>query len=164
MAKEYPLILSTTCRTIANVNTMYRNEKWVSKNMPENSLIMHPDDAAALGIKDKERATLATRTGSGDVPVAFSKDVLRSTVYLSHGWGLYSRDPKDTSGKRLGTAASVFLPDQEGDEFTGMPFYSGLPCKVKKIKLTGQKKKKKAAPKKAVKKSAAKKKASPRKK
>ncbi len=126
--------------------------------MPENSLIMHPNDAGALNIKDKERARLATRTGSGEVPVVFSRDVLRGTVYLSHGWGLYSRDPQDLSGKLCGTAASVFLPDDEGDEFTGMPFYSGLPCKVKKIRTKADPGKKKPAKKKT----AAKKSGSPR--
>jgi len=156
--KEYPLVLSTTCRTFANVNTIYKNEKWIAKHMPENSLVMHPDDAGALGIKDRERVRLATRSGTGDVPVAFSEDVLRSTVYLSHGWGLYSRDPKDLSGKLCGTAASVFLPDDEGDEFTGMPFYSGLPCKVEKIKKTAAKK---AVKKTTTKKSKAKKKTGP---
>ncbi len=149
---KFPFLLSTTCRTLANVNTMYRNEPWMAKRMPENSLIMHPDDGGALGIEDKERVRLATRTGDGEVPVSFTDDVTRGTVYLSHGWGLYSRDPKDTSGKLCGTAASVFLPDDEGDEFTGMPFYSALPCKIEKIKAGGQPAKKKAVKKKAVKK------------
>ena len=66
--------------------------------------------------------------------MSFTKDVLPGTVYLSHGWGLYSRDPKDTSGKLRGTAAALFLPDEEGDEFTGLPYYNGIPCKVEKIK------------------------------
>jgi len=37
----------------------------------------------------------------------------------------------------------LFLPDDEGDEFTGMPFYSGIPCKIEKgkTKSPGAKKK-----------------------
>jgi len=68
--------------------------------------------------------------------------VLRGTVYLSHGWGLYSRDPKDTSGNLHGTAAAWLLSDDDGDEFTGMPFYSGVPCKVEKIKADAHRPKK----------------------
>ncbi len=93
---------------------------------------MHPADAHSLGIEAKERVRMATRTGQTEVTVSPSEDVLPGTVYLSHGWGIYSRDPKDTSNQLRGTAASIFVPDDEGDEFTGMPFFSGLPCKVKK--------------------------------
>jgi hypothetical protein len=48
------------------------------------------------------------------------------------------------SGKLRGTAAALFLPDEEGDEFTGLPFYSGIPCKVEKIKAGVPRVKKKA--------------------
>ena len=161
--REYPLVLSTTCRTRANVNTIYTNEPWIAKNMPENSLLIHPEDGRSLGIKDREQVRMATRTGSAEVPVSFTRDLLRGTVYLSHGWGLYSRDSEDTSGKFRGTAAALFVPDEEGDAFTGMPFYSGIPCRVEKIKARPPRKKKravvrkKAAPKKPVKKTVKKK-------
>ena len=131
---KYPLVLSTTARTSANVNAIYRNEPWIAKHMHENSLLIHPDDARPLGVKDGERVWMASRTGGAEVLVSFTKDVLPGTVYLSHGWGLYSRDPNDNCGKLRGAAASLFLPDEEGDEFTGLPYYSGIPCKVEKIK------------------------------
>jgi formate dehydrogenase len=153
---RYPLLLSTTARTQANVNAIYRNEPWIAKHMAENSLLIHPEDARPLRVKDGERVRMASRTGAADVPVSFTKDVLRGTVYLSHGWGLYSRDPKDSSGNLRGTAASIFLPDEEGDEFTGMPFYSGIPCKVEKIKDKTPRAKKRVAKKTVKKKTAGK--------
>ncbi len=131
--QKYPFILSTTCRTWANVNTMYRNDEWIEKNMPVNSLVMHPDDAAPLGINEGEVVVMSSRTGSSEAPVMFSSDVLEGTVYLTHGWGLTSRDPKEMSDKIHGTPASLFLPDDEGDAFTGLPLYSGVPCKIEKI-------------------------------
>jgi formate dehydrogenase len=171
---KYPLVLSTTARTMANVNTIYRNEPWIAKQMAENNLLIHPNDARPLRVKDGERVRMASRTGAAEVPVSFNKDVLPGTVYLSHGWGLYSRDPKDTSGKLRGTAAAQFLPDAEGDEFTGLPYYSGIPCKIEKIKAKVSRAKKKTAKtaekkkapakKKAVKKAVKKKKVAPPKK
>ncbi len=153
---RYPLTLSTTARTMANVNAIYRNEPWVAKHMPENSLLIHPKDATPLRVRDGERVRMASRSGAADVPVSFTEDVLPGTVYLSHGWGLHSRDPKDTSGKLQGTAAALFLPDDEGDEFTGLPFYSGVPCKIEKIKAGAPKAKKKRASTKTKKKAASK--------
>lgn len=160
---NYPLILSTTARTMANVNAIYRNEPWIAKHMPENGLLIHPDDASPLGVKDGERVRMASRTGAAEVPVSFTRDVLRGTVYLSHGWGLYSRNPNDSSGGLRGTAAAQFLPDEEGDEFTGLPYYSGIPCKVEKLKARAPRAKKKTvvkAKKKVVKKAVRKKAAS----
>lgn len=130
---NFPFILSTTCRTWANVNTIYRNEEWIEKNMPANSLVMHPDDAAPLGISDGGIVKLSTRTGSAEAPITLNGDVMKGTMYLSHGWGLTSRDPNDKSGKLRGTPASLFLPDDEGDAFTGLPLYSGVPCRVERI-------------------------------
>jgi formate dehydrogenase len=117
------------------MNTLYRNEKWIAAHMPENTLTMHADDAAELGIADKERVRLLSRQASAEIPVSLTTDILPGTVYLSHGWGLYSRDPEDLSGKLRGVAASLFVPDEDGDEFTGMPHYNGIPCAV--IKLDG---------------------------
>ncbi|UCD83363.1 MAG: molybdopterin-dependent oxidoreductase [Deltaproteobacteria bacterium] len=131
--QNYPFILSTTCRTWANVNTIYRNEEWIEKHMPTNSLVMHPDDAAPLGINEGDRVMMSSRTGKAEAPVMFNRDVLRGTVYLSHGWGLTSRDPKDNSGELRGTPAALFLPDDEGDAFTGLPLFSGIPCRVERI-------------------------------
>lgn len=131
--KKFPFILSTTCRTWANINTIYRNEEWIEKHMPTNSLVMHPDDAAPLGINDGDRVMLTSRTGKSEAPIMLNGDVMQGTIYLSHGWGLYSRVPGDYSGKLRGTPASLFIPDDEGDAFTGLPLYSGVPCRVDKI-------------------------------
>jgi len=147
---DYPLVLATSCRTLANVNTIYRNEPWIEKRrLKENSLMMHPEDAGALGLGEGERAWLASRVGGAAVPVSLSGDVLPGTVYLAHGWGLVSRDPGDGSGRLRGTPAALFLPDDEGDEFTQMPFYNGIPCTVRKMRTRSAAGKRKPAAKKA---------------
>jgi anaerobic selenocysteine-containing dehydrogenase len=129
---QYPLRLATTCRTWANLNTMYRDEEWIRRNAGENQVCMNPQDAADLGIAEGETVILSTRTGEDRVVVAVSADALRGCVFLSHGWGLASRDPQDMSGRVRGAAASTFLSDEEGDAFSGMPFYNGVPCRVGK--------------------------------
>jgi anaerobic selenocysteine-containing dehydrogenase len=131
--KDYPLILSTTCRDLGNVNTIYRNEKWIEKHMPENSLIMHPEDAYAMDVSEESRVRINSRTGTGEAALNLSEDVMPGTVYLKGGWGIYSRDPEDDSGRLRGTAAAMFVPDDEAEEFTGMPFLSGIPVRVEKI-------------------------------
>lgn len=129
---QYPLLLATTCRTWANLNTMYRDEDWLRRNTPENRLTMNPQDAAELGLAEGEAALLNTRTGEDRVVVALSADASPGCVFLSHGWGLDSRDPREASGGKRGVAACAFLSDEEADEFSGMPFYSGVPCRVRK--------------------------------
>lgn len=127
---DYPLVLSTTCRSWANNNTLIRNESWIAQNMTENYITLHPEDARDRGIVECDKVVLTTRTGEGKAPVKLTEDVLPGTVYLSHGWGLMSRDPSDRSGKMRGLETSRFIPDQQGDAFTGLPLYSGIPCQI----------------------------------
>lgn len=130
---DYPLLLGTTCRDLGNVNTLYRNEKWVERHPPENRLIMHPEDARALDVSGESRVRIRSRIAAADAALALSEDGMPGTVYLKGGWGLFSRDPGDESGAVRGTAAALFVPDEDADEHTGMPFLNGIPVRVDRI-------------------------------
>jgi anaerobic selenocysteine-containing dehydrogenase len=129
----HPFILCTSCRDLGNVNTLYRNEKWIEGHMPENKLVMNPKDAQELNVSGESRVRVISKISSSDAALALSEDAMPGTLYLKGGWGLYSRDPKDNSGALRGTAAANFVPDEDADEHTGMPFLSGIPVRVEKI-------------------------------
>ncbi len=129
---RHPLVLCTTCRTPANVNTLMRDETWQRRNQNENALIVHPKDTSPLGVSDGDTVRLFTRTNDAEVKIRISEDARPGSVFLSHGWGLKSRD-KNSEAMLGGVAASTFLPDDEGDEFTGLPFFNGVPCRIEKV-------------------------------
>ncbi len=128
---EFPLRLSTTCRTMANINTMYRNTPWQEKNQHENFLVIHPDDVEGMNVSDNDQVKLISKTNEDLVRISLSTAVLPGSIYLSHGWGLITRDPNSVE-VMPGIVAGKFVSDIDGDEFTGMPFYNGIPCRIEK--------------------------------
>jgi anaerobic selenocysteine-containing dehydrogenase len=127
---QHPYLLSTTCRTSANINTMYRDQDWLRRHPDCNRLQMNTADAAGQGISEGDRVVLSNDQGRETVQVTLSDDPRPGTVFLSHGHGLLSRDPDDHSGDVQGVAAAHFVPDADADAFSGMPFLSGIPCRV----------------------------------
>lgn len=130
--KDFPLLLQTTCRTKANSNTMYHNKAWQKKNFDANRLLVHRSVVEPLGIDDGGEVNLVSETGSAIVKIEVSEDLMPQAIFLSHGWGLMSRD---RSSKELekGVSAGQFISHREGDEFTGMPFMNGVPCRLERV-------------------------------
>ena len=62
------------------------------------TLLVHPDDAARLGLVDGGRATVTSRVGALVAPVEVSDEVMPGVVSLPHGLG------HDVPGARLGVA------------------------------------------------------------
>jgi anaerobic selenocysteine-containing dehydrogenase len=61
---------------------------------PLCTLMMHPDDAAALGLADGEEAEVSTHVGSVTVPVEHTDTMMRGVVSLPHGFGHDRRGTK----------------------------------------------------------------------
>jgi anaerobic selenocysteine-containing dehydrogenase len=53
-------------------------------NVP--TAMIHPDDAAELGILDGSQVAVSTPTGSIMLPAAVRDDVARGCVCIPHGW------------------------------------------------------------------------------
>ena len=62
------------------------------------TLLVHPDDAGALGVADGDTLRVVSRVGSVDAPVAISDEIMPGVVSLPHGWG------HDRPGMRMRTA------------------------------------------------------------
>lgn len=91
---------------------------------------MNTTDAASQGISEGDWVVLSNDQGRESVQVTLSGDPRPGTVYLSQGHGLLSRDPDNHSGDVQDVAAAHFVPDADADAFSGMPFLSGIPCRV----------------------------------
>ena len=56
-------------------------------SLPRNPDPLPPDDARALGVVDGRRARVASESGSVEVPVEVSDEMMRGVVSLPHGFG-----------------------------------------------------------------------------
>ena len=81
--EEYPLILSTG-RTLYhyNIGNMTRKADSISQKQSENFVEVHVDDAAALGIRDREMIRVVTRRGAIAVRAHVARKVRAGALWM----------------------------------------------------------------------------------
>ncbi|MCM2465847.1 formate dehydrogenase subunit alpha [Methanoculleus oceani] len=80
---EYPFVL-TTGRVLWHwhTGTMTRRSATLDAEVPTGWIEINPEDAKALGIKDKEKVRAITRRGSVDVPARVTKDIMKGIMFM----------------------------------------------------------------------------------
>ena len=81
-----PLVL-TSRRHLRSNNSWMHNVPALMRGRDRCTLLVHPDDAGALGLADAQMATVETDDGSIDVLVQVSDEMMPGVVSLPHGWG-----------------------------------------------------------------------------
>jgi anaerobic selenocysteine-containing dehydrogenase len=89
--------------------------------------LVHPADAARLGLADGASARVRNGARSIEVQVELSEDMMVGVVSLPHGWG------HDLPGTRMGVAAArpgvnlnALLDEQLRDPLSGNAVLSGI--------------------------------------
>ena len=59
-----------------------------------NDVVIHPDDAAALGIRDGDRVRVFSPVGEIELAASVSDQPRRGVVVVDHGWGSRIFDPR----------------------------------------------------------------------
>lgn len=80
---EFPMVMNTG-RTLVHFNagTMtYRTKNAVIR--PVDTLDVHPDDAARLGLRDGDMARVVSRYGSAELPVRIDRGLRRGEVFAT---------------------------------------------------------------------------------
>ena len=118
-------------RHLRSKNSWMHNVKVLVKGKDRCTLIVHPDDAAELGLADGEPARVSSEAGTIDVPVEISDEMMRGVVSLPHGWG------HDRPGTRLAVArehagvnSNLLAPGHFVDELSGNAAVNGIPVEV----------------------------------
>jgi anaerobic selenocysteine-containing dehydrogenase len=118
-------------RHLRSNNSWMHNIPSLAKGPERCTLLVHPADAARLGLVDGGRARIASRVGEVEAPVTVSDEVMPGVVSLPHGWG------HGLEGVHLGVAASRpgvpsnFLADPEAiDALSGNAVLNGIPVRV----------------------------------
>lgn len=86
LMEEFPLILSTGARHIAYVSSRGRNLASLRRLAPEPVVEVHPDTAAAFGLKEGAPVRLTTPRGSLTATAVLSDAVDPRVIRALHGW------------------------------------------------------------------------------
>jgi len=121
-------------RQLRSNNSWCHNAPRLAKGKDRCTAMVHPRDAASLGITNGDRIRLASRVGEAVLPVEVTDGIMPGVVSVPHGFG------HDRPGTRLSVAAEkpgVSLNDltdeSRTDPVTGVADFSGVPVRAERV-------------------------------
>jgi anaerobic selenocysteine-containing dehydrogenase len=95
------------------------------------TLLIHPEDARRIGVKDGAPARVTSRAGSLVAPAEVSDEMLPGVVSLPHGWG-HDKPGTRTRVARAhaGVCNNVLAPGDAVDVPSGNAIVNGIPVDV----------------------------------
>jgi len=98
---------------------------------PRCTVLIHPDDAARLGIADGELAAVASAAGVIELPAEVSDEMMAGVVSVPHGWGHHRKGTRLAVAERdPGVSINDITDEQFIDALTGTAAFSGVPVTV----------------------------------
>jgi anaerobic selenocysteine-containing dehydrogenase len=131
LARDNDGLVLISRRHVRSNNSWMHNVRVLVKGKDRCTLLVHPDDAARLGLRDGGHANIASEAGSIVAPVEVTDEMMRGVVSLPHGWG------HDRPGVRLSIAAehagvnnNHLAPGHFVDVPSGNAAVNGIPVEV----------------------------------
>jgi anaerobic selenocysteine-containing dehydrogenase len=127
MNNDYPLILAAGRHMDFNANTIMRDPAW-NEGMPRvGTLLMHPDDGAALGLADCQPVKVTTEAGSEEIELEITEAARPGQVVMPHGFGLIH------NGRKHGANVNRLTKSSNRDPLAATPLHRFVPCSVKAV-------------------------------
>jgi anaerobic selenocysteine-containing dehydrogenase len=118
-------------RHLRSNNSWMHNVSVLVKGKDRCTLLIHPDDADRVGVRDGTVARVSSEAGAVDVPVEVTDEMTRGVVSLPHGWG-HNLDGVRLSVARehAGVNNNLLAPGHLVDEISGNAVVNGIPVEV----------------------------------
>jgi anaerobic selenocysteine-containing dehydrogenase len=97
--------------------------------------LMHEADAADLRINDGDKVRISSPSGSIDIPVTLTADIVRGTVAVPHGWGHGGTGAWRVANRAGGVNVNRLMSTDPDDieSLAGMAWLTGVPVSVGQI-------------------------------
>ena len=107
-------------RSLKSMNSWLHNLPTLTKGKDPCTLQIHPEDAAARGLGEGDRARLSSSVGSVEAPIELSDQVARGVVSLPHGFGHEGNGVRlELAGQRPGSDVNRLGDDAASDAPSG---------------------------------------------
>lgn len=118
---EYPLILTSSARSIAYYHSRYRNIKSLNEAAQEKEPVvkLHPDTARLYGVENTDKVIIESMVDSIGLKAIITDEIKEGVLVMSHGWS--------QANVNLLTANDVL------DKVTGFPSDCAIMVKIKKL-------------------------------
>lgn len=134
MAEPRPDAYLVSRRTLRSMNSWMNNVPVLAKGPERCTLLIHPEDAARIGVADRDLVAVLHDENKIIVPAEITSHIKRGVVSIPHGWG------HDRPGSRLSVArekpgvnANSLNPAGLRDAPSGNAVVNGVPVTLMKV-------------------------------
>ncbi len=118
-------------RHVRSKNSWMHNLEPLVTGRDRCTLLIHPEDAARLGIEDGAPAKVGSDAGELEVPAEVSDEMMPGVVCLPHGWGHDKPDTRlSVASRHAGVCNNVLAPGAFVDAVSGNAAVNGIPVQV----------------------------------
>jgi anaerobic selenocysteine-containing dehydrogenase len=114
-------------RHLRSNNSWLHNVRSLAKGPDRSRLMVHPEDAARLGLEEGCTARVKSRSGEATVLVTITDDVMPGVVSLPHGFGQKAAaSTLRVAGALPGVSANALTDDQRVEPIIGTSILNGV--------------------------------------
>jgi anaerobic selenocysteine-containing dehydrogenase len=118
-------------RQLRSNNSWMHNYSRLMGGRERCTLLMHPDDALRLEVRNGQQVMVSSRVGRIEVPVEITDDIMPGVVSLPHGWGHNREGTRLTTAEQHpGASINDLTDDQQVDDLTGTAAFNPVPVSV----------------------------------
>ncbi len=118
-------------RELRSNNSWMHNVPALMKGDDPCTLLIHPDDAARLGLSDGDLARVTSSASGIEAPVQITPDIMPGVVSLPHGWG---HDQPGTrmrvANERHGVNINRLISNLAIDPLSGNATLNAIPVEI----------------------------------
>jgi anaerobic selenocysteine-containing dehydrogenase len=133
-APEEGTLLLIGRRHLRDNNSWLHNVPRLVSGKPRCTLMVHPEDARRLGLREGEEAIVTSRVGEVKAPVTVTDEVMPGVVSLPHGYGHGREGVRlQVAGAHAGVSLNDLTDDRALDAVSGNAAFSGVQVRVKAV-------------------------------
>lgn len=118
-------------RQVRSNNSWMHNYPRLMRGKDRCTLLIHPDDAARLGVTDAQIVRVRSRVGSIEAPVEVTDTMMPGVVSLPHGFGHSLPGTEvNVASAHPGVSLNDLTDDQRIDALSGNAALTGVPVTV----------------------------------
>ncbi len=118
-------------RQLRSNNSWMHNVPKLMTGKPRCTLLLHPDDAARIGVADGQAVRISSRTGSVVAPAELDAGIMPGVVSLPHGFGHTRPGTGQTvAAAHAGVSINDITDDARVDALSGVAAFSGVPVQL----------------------------------
>jgi anaerobic selenocysteine-containing dehydrogenase/NADPH-dependent glutamate synthase beta subunit-like oxidoreductase/NAD-dependent dihydropyrimidine dehydrogenase PreA subunit len=130
-----PGLLLIGRRDLRTNNSWMHNSYRLVKGKERCALFLHPDDADAHGLSNRDQARLISAKGELIVTVKLTADIMPGVVSLPHGWGHHRPGMRiSTAQAHPGISMNDLTDEHLIDELSGNAVLNGVPVTLQRYR------------------------------